>query len=391
MQEKLKFFTFFRFGEKEDEITRLKIEKGLFQETIQNLRINNGENFNHISNEQADLNAKINQLNQEQENLLTLLADMDAKLHKYRKIAKKFGQEVSEDEADDREDDQVEETKTLNQTEIISPDQQPIIHDTLLLNAVQPVNSNLIESTPIQSENLYQKFDNLTIQNPVTISYAVENISTLDHTNYQYPETAHNFEHTLHANIDSYIQNQPELNFNSQIASHEVFNSTTTTTATTDNHAQIYPKNNIYQIIESNMYSNSNSDNSSPNSDNQYYHNHRGSSSEASSNFQNSPNTNNSEDAINSIQLQMPPKPEIVQTVSNHQLNDFNNSNAQHQFNFLQYFNNPQQTELFQNQFVQNNQQQFQAQQPPQQQYISATAPYQQQHQDQNQLQNYFK
>ncbi|CAF0812047.1 unnamed protein product [Brachionus calyciflorus] len=88
-------------SEQEDEISKLQREKGILQETINNLETGD-KNTEVIELRQQNLGLKknISQINQEQENLLTLLQEMETKLKNYKRVLKQCGENVSDDEED---------------------------------------------------------------------------------------------------------------------------------------------------------------------------------------------------------------------------------------------------------------------------------------------------
>lgn len=87
--------------EQEDEICKLQREKGVFEETINNLKTmdKNTEVF-ELRYENSELKKELAQINQDQENLLTLLQEMEDKLKNYKRLLKNHGEGVSEDEED---------------------------------------------------------------------------------------------------------------------------------------------------------------------------------------------------------------------------------------------------------------------------------------------------
>jgi chromosome segregation ATPase len=54
-----------------------------------------------LKGENAELNARIEKMNKDQDDLLELLADQDVKMKEYRKRLKNLGQQVEEDDDDD--------------------------------------------------------------------------------------------------------------------------------------------------------------------------------------------------------------------------------------------------------------------------------------------------
>ena len=92
------------------------------------------------------------QLNEEQENLLILLQDMEAKTKKYKKQLRKLGQEVSDDELEDDDDEEEEEESENDQA--AAPAEIELGHDELTLkNNVLKINTNY--SYNEDNEDLY--------------------------------------------------------------------------------------------------------------------------------------------------------------------------------------------------------------------------------------------
>ncbi len=83
-----------KMGRLEDELARLRREKGMLSEALEG----DGETV-------SGLRASIAELNQEQESLLTLLQEMELKLKHYKKVVRACGQarEVSESEDEEEE------------------------------------------------------------------------------------------------------------------------------------------------------------------------------------------------------------------------------------------------------------------------------------------------
>ncbi|RNA34013.1 General vesicular transport factor p115-like protein [Brachionus plicatilis] len=85
--------------EQEDDLCKLQREKGVLEETINNLKTmdKNTEVF-ELRSQNSELRRELAQINQDQENLLTLLQEMEVKLNNYKRLLKEHGEKVSEDE-----------------------------------------------------------------------------------------------------------------------------------------------------------------------------------------------------------------------------------------------------------------------------------------------------
>lgn len=94
-----------RCTEQADELTRLKRDRGAWQEnsSMQQLKTNDPNSGSAAEN--MELKLTIKELNMEQENLLTLLQDMEQKLVRYKKLLRLCGQDRELSESDDDDDD----------------------------------------------------------------------------------------------------------------------------------------------------------------------------------------------------------------------------------------------------------------------------------------------
>jgi hypothetical protein len=109
------------------------------------------------------------QLNEEQENLLTLLSDMEMKMRNYKKLLKQHGENVSdneddedEDEVDDHEVDESEQKRNVPMTDVTPGGQNSLL---LLVKqtptAVDDVGGN--DDSKIIDTNVYLLNPNLTM------------------------------------------------------------------------------------------------------------------------------------------------------------------------------------------------------------------------------------
>lgn len=85
--------------EQEDEICKLQREKGIFEETINNLKtMDKNIEMVELRVQNSELNKELAQINQDQENLLTLLQEMELKLKHYKRLLKDHGEQISDDD-----------------------------------------------------------------------------------------------------------------------------------------------------------------------------------------------------------------------------------------------------------------------------------------------------
>ena len=86
-----------------DELSRLKRDKGAWKESFSALKTTDPNSGSAAEN--MELKVAIKQMGVEQENLLTLMADMEEKLARYKKLLRLCGQDGELSESDDNEDD----------------------------------------------------------------------------------------------------------------------------------------------------------------------------------------------------------------------------------------------------------------------------------------------
>lgn len=301
-----------RQTELEAQVARMKKERALFEETVDHLQAGIGKtNFN-------ELIQQIHELNEEQENLLILLTDLQSKLKKYKKLAKKRGDPVSEDEEEeDEEEEDDNEKKSQEQNMIVNLNELPA------LNLVQPVKHHTpqISPYPIEIHASYQ---------PANSHMPHESTPLSDNNNIMPPTDQFHQYHQYYSDHQSY----PVIEISSP--SHQPRDPTPNEES--DDNQDLKPKNNIYKIIESNVHSNSHSgdDTSSLVSNTpHHFHNHSSDDSQQSTSQQSNLNINE------------PPRPQILDSFAhNPQQQQYFNPNA----NFMQYFHNPEQTQMYQKQ-----------------------------------------
>ena len=93
----------------------MKRDKGLWQESNDN-SIKTIDPKSGSASENNELKLQLKELNQEQENLLTLLQDMEMKLKRYKHLLKVCGQskELSDSDDDEENDDEFEHASHKN-------------------------------------------------------------------------------------------------------------------------------------------------------------------------------------------------------------------------------------------------------------------------------------
>jgi hypothetical protein len=338
------------------------------------------------------LNVKIKELNDEQENLLVLLTEMEVKLKKYKRMAKQHGHEVSEDE-DEAAEEVVEPLATnIEKKLVVKPQQEqlPFKFDQEQQPSLNNINSQfhqhslppvLLTNEPPKPQIAHSIFTDSNPSNNINLTSTNANHHHHNHRDHHHDHSEHE-----HDDDDNY-EDEPEINDNEKKFTLSDYRSKTSggnTYLTGDSEGEAgsasalknqhfdleptlnFPKNNIFQIIESNAMASHSSDNSSLTSDHynninnstssssNHSHNHVGNFSPENPILQAMPPTN----PMHEIKFnQEDPQSSQVSSQMNNYPNGINVNQQSYgqpppqmnppQFNFLQYFNNPSQTEQF--------------------------------------------
>ncbi len=313
------------------------------------------------------MNTKIKELNDEQENLLVLLTEMEVKLKKYKRIVKQHGHEVSEDENDD---EPAPEPVTVSQP--IVKAQEPVRLDQVNLNSqfypqMPQLQQPLSMNEPPKPQIAHSIFSDSNPSNNI-------NFTSTNSNNHHHHH--HHHDHEDHHDHDYEDEHEPEPQVDEQKLNLADYRATTahesngaeSAAALQNQHYDLeptlnYPRNNIFQILESKHTS----DNSSLESEHYNHMNNTSSSSSNGTSHNNGSNFSpenpilqamhhnemskmheikfNHNDPQSSQFSQLMPN-NYAENTAAHQFHGQSNS----QFNFFQYFNNPSQTEQLKSQ-----------------------------------------
>lgn len=162
-------------AQQDDELSKLKRDKGAWEEMKNNIHTD------HDSvSENIQLKSTVKELNQEQDNLLTLLQDMELKLKHYKKLLRVCGKgdEIS-DEEDEGDEDEYNENKDFNHKfdETLKLQQGGVsVSDSIRLN-----NNATFES--LQTEDDYDPYHQPNYIHQIIQSNDYSNNVTPSHTN----------------------------------------------------------------------------------------------------------------------------------------------------------------------------------------------------------------
>ena len=341
------------------------------------------------SNSNSDLvslNRQIKDLNEEQENLLVLLTEMEVKLKKYKRIAKQSGYQVSDNEDEAYGDDEGENNSSNIEKQIdkvrlslvatsIDSQHQYAVNNTHTTNfqftlppppskpSFTPLNNNQIIDEPPKPQIAQAHFDSTSSnkQHQHQHHYIEQ-----DNDSNQFSDGILKLNNDFGNISGNNSHENSEVNYPIELSN--VANPLETYGIANDREqSQGYSRNNIFQMIASNPHSNS-SDNSSLASDRYQINNSSSSSGEGSNLNQLSPG------APRPLAETLHHKPQSFSVNTSQTVSSEQQQTQPEQFNFFQYFNNPQQTEQFQSQINQGG--------------MAAQNTF---NQSNNPLQNYFK
>lgn len=218
-------------NDQDDDLVRLKRDKGALAEIrdgldyprlaeIKNTSNNGFSSQNSVESENIELKLSIKELNQEQDNLLTLLQEMELKMKHYKKILRECGQSRDLSESEDDEDCEEYDEKNNGHKEFDQLESKNSISSSIKLNNNPTFDDDNLNNEDDYNENYQPNYINQIIESN---DYSNNN-SPINHTNSnsQYHSSSHsdcsNQSDSAHVQPQNLPKNYPPvpgLNINS--------------------------------------------------------------------------------------------------------------------------------------------------------------------------------
>ena len=186
-----------RCSEQEDELCKLQREKGNLQETLVNIQTTTAASTTSNKNDQQleaqnkSLKAANAQLTQEQESLLTLLSEMEAKIKRYRRMLKDRGEtnltdnedddEVEEEGEENNDNSPLEQVRSASASNDLEPPSSPLLAN---LNDTNNVYPTIIPAATITPNGLNLNQTDQAASNPIDFINSFSN-SFAQHLNFE--------------------------------------------------------------------------------------------------------------------------------------------------------------------------------------------------------------